>query len=113
VNGYRFEGDVEGEPVTLAGATRYIETEIHRPRVRVQVRGLGDALPGGANQVDLRVQNATGAPLDAQARVTFSRPGEPPHTNAVAVNFPGGGAFDIQILMRCRRRPVADGRRSG
>ena len=97
VNGYRFESEVAGEPVTLAGSTRYIETESHRPRVRVLVRGLGEALPGGANQVDLRVQNATGAPLVAQARVIFSRPGEPPHTNAVAVNFPGGGAFDVQI----------------
>jgi len=97
VHGYHFEGDVEGDPITLTGSTRYIETETHEPRVRVTVRGVGEALPGGANQVDLRVQNATGAPLETQARVIFSHPGDVPRTNAVDVSFPGGGAYDVQI----------------
>ena len=96
VNGYHFEGDVAGEPVTLTGSTRYIETESRDPRVRVLVRGLGEALPGGANQVELRVQNASGAAMDTQARVIFSRPGETPHTHAVAVSLPRGPA-DVQI----------------
>jgi hypothetical protein len=97
VHGYRFEGDMDGEPVTAAGATSYIEVEKQTPKARVQVRGLGDALPGGANGVDLRVQNATGAPLAAEARVVFSRPGEASHTNAVAVEIPGAGAFDVSV----------------
>ncbi len=97
LHGYRFEGTVDGDPVTFAGSTRYIETEAHRPRVRVQVLGLGAALPGGENLADLRVQNATGAPLTTEGRVIFSRPGEVPRTNSVVVEIPGAGAFDVRI----------------
>ncbi|HPS06232.1 MAG TPA: DUF6067 family protein [Kiritimatiellia bacterium] len=97
VHGYRFEGTVDGDPAMFAGSTRYIETESYRPRIRVQVRGLGEALPGGENLADLRVQNATGAPLTTEARVVFSRPGDVARTNAVAVAIPGAGAFDVRI----------------
>ncbi len=97
VHGYRFEGDVGGEPATLTGSTRYIEVESRTPDVQVQVRGMGEALPGRANRVDLRVRNATGAPLQTQARVTFSRPGEAPRTSTVDVSVPDAGPHDVQV----------------
>jgi len=97
VHGYRFEGTVDGDPATFAGSTRFIETRSRMPRIHVQVLGLGEALPGGENLADLRVQNATGAPLETEARVLFSRPGEAPRTNAVAVKIPGAGAFDVRV----------------
>ena len=97
VHGYRFEGDVDGEPAAAVGRTRYIETAARMPKVNVQMRELGDALPGGANAVDMRVQNGTGAALAAEARVIFSRPGDVPRTNALDVTLPAAGAFDVTV----------------
>ena len=95
--GYTFQGDADGAPLSFDGSTRYIETEASMPKVRVQVRGLGDAIPGGENLVELNVQNATGAPLETEARVIFSRPGENARTNAVPVAIAGSGAFELRI----------------
>ena len=97
IHNYRFGGTVDGEPMTFAGSTRYIETESHAPKIRVQVLGLGEGIPGGENRVGLRVQNATGAPLTTEACVIFSRPDAVPLTNAVAVTLPAAGAYDVQV----------------
>jgi len=97
IHGYTYEGDSDGAPLTFAGSTRYIEAESTQPKVRVQVLGLGDAIPGGENRVSLSVQNATGAPLETEARVIFARPGEGARTNAVPVAITGAGAFELQV----------------
>jgi hypothetical protein len=97
VNGYSFVGAVDGEPVTVAGSTRYVETASRGKRVTAQVTGLGDAIPGGANAVSLRVQNAAPVPWEAPALVLFSRPGEPVRTNAVQVSVPASGAFELSL----------------
>lgn len=97
VHAYRFEGTFDGEPLQAAGSTRYVETEARLPRVRVQVTGLGDAVPGGDNFAELRALNATGAAMASEARVVFSRPGEAARTNAVAVTLPAGGAFEVRV----------------
>ena len=97
IGGYMYQGATDGEAVMFAGSTRYVETESKSQRLRVQVLGLGAAEPGGDNFVDLRVQNATGAALVSEARVLFSRAAEAVRTNAVAVNVPVGGAFELRV----------------
>lgn len=97
VHGYSFQGRIEGEPLTREGCTRYVETTVKNPKVRVRVLGLGDAVPGGDNTAELQVQNLTRAALPTEARVLFARLGSPTITNSVAVTLPDGGAFDLRI----------------
>ncbi len=97
IGGYTYRGATDGEAVTTAGSTRYIEAVSRNPRLKVQVLGLGAAVPGGDNFVDLRIQNTAGAVFASQARVLFSRPGEMVRTNAVAVSVPAGGAFELRV----------------
>ena len=97
IGGYTFSATVDGEPAQAAGSTRYLETEHAGKRLLVQVKGLGDALPGGDNQVALRVQSALGTAVEAVAQVLFEKPGEAVRTNAVALNIPGAGAYDVRV----------------
>jgi hypothetical protein len=97
LHGYAFGGTVDGEPVSLAGSTRYIEVAGRGRRINVQVNSLGDALPGRENAVSLRVQNATAVPWESEGLVLFSRPGEAVHTNAMPVSVPASGAYELSL----------------
>ncbi len=97
VHGYAFSGTVDGEPATVAGSTRYVETASRGKRVSIQVTGLGDGVPGGNNAVALRVQNAAAAPWEAPGLVLFARPGEAVRTNAVQVSVPASGAYELSL----------------
>ncbi len=96
VYAYRFEGDVDGEPIQAKGGTQYVVTESQVPRLRVKVLGLGEAVPGGENFATMRVRNQTGAAFEAAARVVFSRPSGESRTNSVAVTLPTG-ATDVRV----------------
>lgn len=96
VHSYRFEGEVDGEPLQAKGSTQYVVTESKVPRLDVKVRGLGDAVPGGENVVDLRVHNQTGAMFEAALKVVFSRLDGEAHTNSVPVSLPPGAA-DVRV----------------
>jgi len=97
INGYTFRGAVDGEPLRFTGSTRYIETRSQGRRLQVQVLGLGASVPGGDNQIALRVQNAAPAEWSAEASVVFAKPGETARTNVVAVSVPASGTYDLQI----------------
>ena len=97
VNSYIFRGKTDGAPVSLEGDTRYIQSIVRNQKVSVHVQGLGAALPGGENVVDLQIQNLMRAPLPTVARVIFSQPDKPAHTNALSVTLPLGDPFTLRV----------------
>jgi hypothetical protein len=98
VQGYAFHGETDGKPLSLVGSTRYVEEHVKSVnKMKVQVLGLGDAVPGGDNCVDLQLRNLSRAVLPAEARVIFSRPGAASATNALSLKLPAGEAFNVRV----------------
>ena len=94
---YGFEATVSGTPVSFEGETDYVEVTKHDPKLAVELRGLGNPLPGGENLVSLFVRNATGGAVETNACVVFSAEGRPAYTNAMAVNLPAPGIYDVLV----------------
>lgn len=97
ISTYSFQATVNGEPVSLEGKTDYVEITKHDPKLAVTLRGLGNPLPGGDNQVSLFIRNATGRAVQTNACVIFSATGVPAHTNTMPIKFPTPGAYDVLV----------------
>jgi hypothetical protein len=74
LHGYHYEALVDGPATDILGATRFVAVLESDPQLRVLVTHIGDAIPGGNNQVTLRLQNHADKPLRLAARVDARRP---------------------------------------
>jgi hypothetical protein len=97
IHGYRFQGTIDGEAAAGVGSTRFIETEGRGKRRSVQVLGLGEGVPGGDNAVSLRIQNTAAVAWETEARVLFSKPGEPSRTQLLPLTVPASGTYDVNL----------------
>ncbi len=58
-----------GPPTDILGTTRFVAVLESDPQLQVLVTNIGDAIPGGNNQVTLRLQSHADKPLRLAARV--------------------------------------------
>ena len=77
LNAYRFEAELSGSVPDLVGATRFMAVLKEDPQLAVTILGIGDAVPGGRNVVELQVRNATDRELTLEA-ATIARPASDP-----------------------------------
>jgi hypothetical protein len=110
VDTYGYRAQLRGEPVDLRGTTRFIAVRDADPTLGVQVLGLGDALPGGANVVQLQFDNRSERSLAIKPTVTLTNAdGETISSGALreippgptklwlAYDLPGAGSWDLKI----------------
>lgn len=72
VYGYHYACDIDGTPIDAVGATRFVAVTQAAPQLAVSLNGLGDAIPGGDNQITLALANRTEEPLHLTAQVQLS-----------------------------------------
>ena len=110
IDAYGYRAELRGEPVDLRGTTRFIAVRNADPTLDVQVVGLGDALPGGTNVVQLQLDNRSEHPLAVRPTVRLAnadgetvssgvnREIQPGSTELrLAYDLPGAGSWDLQI----------------
>ena len=70
VSRYAYTARLDGEAATMTGRTHFVAVPTCDPRLKVDVLGLGEALPGGGetNVLVARVTNAAGSPLRGTLR---------------------------------------------
>ncbi len=73
LHGYHYESLVDGPPMEALGSTRFVAVLVSDPQLPVLVTDVGDAVPGGDNQVTLRLHSRADKPLRLSARVDTQR----------------------------------------
>ena len=112
VNAYEYRAELEGEPLDLEGATRFVAVSSTDPRLRVHICSLGDAVPGGKNVVQVQVENTTVQPLSVEPLIRVirnstatefpaARSRVKPGTSTLRLPYelPGAGAFDLEMSL--------------
>jgi hypothetical protein len=74
VDGYTYTAQLDGDPVTIHGETRFVAVPSTDPRFEVTCTSLGDARPGGKNTVVARIDNRTQSELSLAATLTLAGP---------------------------------------
>ena len=74
VNMYHYQATLEGPPVEVQGATRFVTVTKEDPRLKVAIQSLGEGLPGERNVIVTSVTNLTKQPITARpvAAVTLN-----------------------------------------
>ena len=76
VHSYTYSSIVEGTSLRLQGRTQFVVIQGTDPRLKVQVTGLGEQVPGGDNRIAVQVENTTGDLLSLPQRVRVVKDGE-------------------------------------
>jgi hypothetical protein len=71
VGRYGYKATLAGEPVNVAGATRFATVLSTDPRLDVAIESLGEGIPGGQNVVIARVTNKTNESVEASPAVAI------------------------------------------
>jgi len=113
IDAYGYRAELRGEPVDLRGTTRFIAVRAADSTLDVQVVGLGDALPGGTNVVQLELDNRSERSLTVKPTVRLAntdgeivssgafreiQPG--PAELRLAYDLPGAGSWDLEIELQ-------------
>lgn len=108
--GYHYEATLDGPAVELTGETRFVAVPVTDPGLRVRFESLGDALPGGRNQITARVDNTGDRPRSLRPVVTLA-PGGPTGAAAPVVlppgeqrlslpyQLPGSGDYELTVVL--------------
>ncbi|MCC7263170.1 MAG: DUF4091 domain-containing protein [Candidatus Latescibacteria bacterium] len=75
VHSYTYRSVLEGTPLRLEGHTQFAAILGTDPRLRVQVAGLGDQVPGGDDRFSVQVENTTGDTLTLPQVMRVARDG--------------------------------------
>jgi len=59
VSGYRYQVTLDGAPLEARGATRFLALSAVDPNVEVTIADMGEGLPGGRNEIVMRLNNRT------------------------------------------------------
>lgn len=62
---FKYEAEVDGEPVNLRGSTRYVQILDQDPRFSPTIISTGDMIPGGDNTFVVRLENPSTRTLSA------------------------------------------------
>jgi hypothetical protein len=90
VHSYTYRSTVEGAPLRAQGHTQFVALQRTDPRLRVQVTGLGDLVPGGDNRITLEVENTSGDTLILPQGVQVTGSGEPLPADRTLASIPPG-----------------------
>jgi len=85
VGQYGYKAMLAGEPVNVAGATRFVTVLSTDPRLDVAIESLGEGIPGGQNVVIARVTNKTKESVEASPAVGIDWRGK-------SMSYSDGGA---------------------
>lgn len=94
VHGYEYTAELEGDPPDAAGATSF--AGLVQPSDEWQIVSLGDLLPGGDDQVELRAKGL-GQPVDRVLTVAVTPEAGKTRTYTKALRVPADGAESIAI----------------
>lgn len=98
INSYRIDGTFEEKSAPASGRTFFAEVLKSSPKASVEIRSFGDALPGGENEVALRVTNKTDSLLVDQFRVTVTvSDGSMPKSYTQALSLAAKESKDISL----------------
>lgn len=119
VNSYEYKASLEGEPVEMRGATRFVAVAFADERLAMTVESLGDGVPGGENRFAARVQNDSGQALAARAVLSVRQEGRQPAVfeqpvtlaqgeQVVGVDYrlPGTGLHELQFALMVGDTPA-------
>ncbi|MGI5924044.1 MAG: glycoside hydrolase domain-containing protein [Lentisphaeria bacterium] len=75
IHSYEYKASISGSPTDISGSTRYIHSSQLPDAVDIVVVDIGDALPGGNNQVQIAITNRRAMTIAVVPSVTISREG--------------------------------------
>ncbi|MSR82244.1 MAG: DUF4091 domain-containing protein [Candidatus Latescibacteria bacterium] len=113
VHSYTYGSIVEDASLRLQGHTQFVVIQGTDPRLKVQVRGLGEQVPGGDNRIAVQVENTTGETLSLPQQVRVVKDGEttvfvrasdaelPPGLRVLypPYELPGDGSFWVEYSL--------------
>lgn len=80
VHGYEYRAAIDGEPLSLMGATNVVTVETEGAALKLDVQGLGEGMPGGSNEVALNLENTTPQTITVNGSLVIQGPAPENHT---------------------------------
>lgn len=94
---FRYEAELDGDPVDFRGSTRFVEILDNDPGVPVTVTSTGDLAPFGDNVCELSVENPLPREMALEIQAAVKRNGEAVYRNQVSAILPASKTSHVAV----------------